>query len=139
MALPVYKTEISDCGVPLGWPRDTLYPLKLALTSPTSGGCMVGIVRLRTIGHAFFWYYYGSIALCWAFCLFFCFFILYTVGRTLWKGAQPVAKPLPTHRIKAQNADLHTLSEIRTHDPSVRTSKDSSCLRPRGHWDWQVS
>jgi hypothetical protein len=26
------------CGDPLRWPRDTLYPQKLALTSPTSGG-----------------------------------------------------------------------------------------------------
>jgi len=25
-----------------------LYPQKLALTSPTGGGCSVGIVRLRT-------------------------------------------------------------------------------------------
>jgi hypothetical protein len=25
-------------GDPLRWPRDTLYPQKLALTSPTSGG-----------------------------------------------------------------------------------------------------
>jgi hypothetical protein len=32
----------------LGWPRDTLYLLKLALTSSTSGGRSVGIVRLRT-------------------------------------------------------------------------------------------
>jgi hypothetical protein len=32
---------------PLRWPRDTLYPLKLALTWPTCGGCSVGIVRLR--------------------------------------------------------------------------------------------
>jgi hypothetical protein len=30
------------------WPRDTLYPLKLALTSPTCGGRSVGIVRWRT-------------------------------------------------------------------------------------------
>jgi hypothetical protein len=29
-------------------PRDTLYPLKLALTSPTSDGRSVGIVRLHT-------------------------------------------------------------------------------------------
>jgi hypothetical protein len=29
-------------------PRDTLYPQKLALTSTTSGGRLVGIVRLRT-------------------------------------------------------------------------------------------
>jgi hypothetical protein len=30
------------------WPRGTLYPQKLALTSPTSGGRSAGIVRLRT-------------------------------------------------------------------------------------------
>jgi hypothetical protein len=29
----------------LRWPRDTLYPLKLTLTSPTSGSRSVGIVR----------------------------------------------------------------------------------------------
>jgi hypothetical protein len=33
---------------PLRWPRDTLCPQKLALTSPTSGGRLVGIVRSRT-------------------------------------------------------------------------------------------
>jgi hypothetical protein len=35
-------------GDPLRWPRNTLYPLKLALTSPAGGGRSVGIVRLRT-------------------------------------------------------------------------------------------
>jgi hypothetical protein len=35
-------------GDPLRWPRDTLYPQKLALTSLISGGRLVGIVRLRT-------------------------------------------------------------------------------------------
>jgi hypothetical protein len=35
-------------GDPLPWPRDTLYPQKLALTSPTSGGLSVVIARLRT-------------------------------------------------------------------------------------------
>jgi hypothetical protein len=29
---------------------------------------------------------------------FFRFLTLYTVGRTLWAGEQPVARPLPTHR-----------------------------------------
>jgi hypothetical protein len=29
-------------GESLRWPRDTLYPRKLALTSPTSGGRSVG-------------------------------------------------------------------------------------------------
>jgi hypothetical protein len=41
-------------GNPLHWPRDTLYPQKLALTSPTSGDCSVGIVRLRTKAMEFF-------------------------------------------------------------------------------------
>jgi hypothetical protein len=35
-------------GDPLRWPRDTLYQLKLALTSLTGCGRLVGIVRLRT-------------------------------------------------------------------------------------------
>jgi hypothetical protein len=33
---------------PSRWQRGTLYPQKLALTSPTSGGCLVSLVRLRT-------------------------------------------------------------------------------------------
>jgi hypothetical protein len=33
---------------PPSWLRDTLYPQMLALTSPTSGGRSVGIVRPRT-------------------------------------------------------------------------------------------
>jgi hypothetical protein len=42
--------ENRECGRgdPLLWPRDTLYPQNLALTSPTSGGRSVGIVLLRT-------------------------------------------------------------------------------------------
>jgi hypothetical protein len=36
---------------PLRWPRDTIYPQKLALTSPTIDGRSVDIVRLRTKGH----------------------------------------------------------------------------------------
>jgi hypothetical protein len=35
-------------GESLRWPCDTLYPLKLVLTSLISGGRSVGIVRLRT-------------------------------------------------------------------------------------------
>jgi hypothetical protein len=33
---------------PSRWPRGTLFPQKLAITSPTSGGRLVGIVRSRT-------------------------------------------------------------------------------------------
>jgi hypothetical protein len=38
------------------WPRATLYPQKLAITSPTSGGRSVGIVRSRTQTMEFFLY-----------------------------------------------------------------------------------
>jgi hypothetical protein len=48
LRLRVWKTEINGRGDPLRWPRDTLYPQKLSLTSPTSGSCSVGVVRLRT-------------------------------------------------------------------------------------------
>jgi hypothetical protein len=41
-------------GDPLRWPRDTLYPQKLAFSSPTSGGRSVGIVRLLTKATEFF-------------------------------------------------------------------------------------
>jgi hypothetical protein len=40
----------------LRWPRGTLYPQKLALTSPTSGGRSVGIVRSRTQATEFSFY-----------------------------------------------------------------------------------
>jgi hypothetical protein len=45
-------------GDSLRWPRDTLYPQKLALTSPTSGGRSVGIVHLRAKAteFSFSWY-----------------------------------------------------------------------------------
>jgi hypothetical protein len=35
-------------GDPLRWPHDTLYPPKLAITSMTTGGRSVGVVRSRT-------------------------------------------------------------------------------------------
>jgi hypothetical protein len=40
---------------PSRWPRGILYPQKLAITSPTSGGCSVGIVRSRTQTMEFFY------------------------------------------------------------------------------------
>jgi hypothetical protein len=36
------------------------------------------------------------------------------------------------HGINAYTPNIHALSGIRTNDPSVRASEDSSCLRPRG-------
>jgi hypothetical protein len=70
----------------------------------------------------------------------FSFFTQYTVGGIPWTGDQPVARPLPTHRTiqtqnKRHNTDIHALSLVPTHVPSVRASEDSSGLRPRGHCD----
>jgi hypothetical protein len=66
----------------------------------------------------------------------FSFLILHTVGRTPWTGDQNVARPLPTHT--TTQTDMHASSGIRTHDPLVRASEDSSCLRPHGHCDRQM-
>jgi hypothetical protein len=53
--LPETKSIVSGldireygCGDSSRWPRGTLYPQKLAVTSPTSGGHSVGIVRSWT-------------------------------------------------------------------------------------------
>jgi hypothetical protein len=54
VAAPFKKTELTGVALPLRWPRNTLYPQKLALTSPISGGRSVGIVRLRTKSHGVF-------------------------------------------------------------------------------------
>jgi hypothetical protein len=72
---------------------------------------------------------YGSIVLSLDRGRFFTFLSLYTVGRTAWTSDQTVARPLPIHRTTQHriNAHRHALSEIRTHDPSVRTSEDNSC------------
>jgi hypothetical protein len=40
---------------PSCWPRGAIYPQKLALASPTSGGRSVGIVRSRTQAFIVFW------------------------------------------------------------------------------------
>jgi hypothetical protein len=34
-----------------------------------------------------------------------------------------------------EHIDMHALSRIRTHDPSVWAGEDGSCLRPQGHCD----
>jgi hypothetical protein len=57
-------------------------------------------------------------------------------GRTPWMGDRAVTRPLPTHRINAHNTDIHALHGVQTHDPSVRASEDSPCLRPHSHCDW---
>jgi hypothetical protein len=79
------ENRINDRGDPLCWPRDTLYPQKLALTSPTSGGRSVGIVRLRTKGQ-------GVLLL------------LLIISSTVWN--------LHTRQdVRFDNTDLHTISQ----------------------------
>jgi hypothetical protein len=73
--------------------------------------------------------------------LFFQFHDHFTDGRTLWTSDQLVARPLPKHRTtQTQNKHIHTpnihaLSGIWTHDPCVRASEDSSCLRSLNYCD----
>jgi hypothetical protein len=65
-----------------------------------------------------------------------------TDDRTPWTSDQLVGRPLPIHTIRqTQNkrTDIHALSGIRTHDPSIGVSKDSSCLRQRGNCDRRYS
>jgi hypothetical protein len=62
-----------------------------------------------------------------------------TVCRNLWTRDQPVASTA-TYTQNNTNAeytrmDIRALNRIRTHDPSVRASQDSSCLTLRRHWD----
>jgi hypothetical protein len=88
----------------------------------------------------YIYYCYGSTALCWAL----------TAFSVSWSYTQPVGligwgislsqgryqhTEQHKHRINAHNTNIHALGGIRTHDPSVRASEDSSCLRPRGHCD----
>jgi hypothetical protein len=60
----------SGCGLeirqygrrePSRWPRGTLYPQKLTLISPPSGGCSVGIVRSRTQATEFIFFFFQNI------------------------------------------------------------------------------
>jgi hypothetical protein len=50
--------------------------------------------------------------------------LFYTDSRSLWKGDQPVSRPLPTHT--TTQTQIHALSGIQTRDPSVGASEDSS-------------
>jgi hypothetical protein len=81
----------------------------------------------------------GSTALCWALAYSsFVIFFTQTVGL-LGRAISPSqGRYLHTgqhkHRINA-HTDIHALSGIRTHDPSVRESKHISSLRLLGHRD----
>jgi hypothetical protein len=48
VAAPGLENRSYDRRDSLRWPRDTFYPLKLALASLTSGDRSIGIVRYQT-------------------------------------------------------------------------------------------
>jgi hypothetical protein len=85
-------------------------------------------------------YYYGSTAICWVLAAFSVSWSYTQSVELLGRGISPpqgVYVHIKRHkqRINAHNTDIYALSGIRTHDPSVRVSENSSCLRPRGHCD----
>jgi hypothetical protein len=68
----------------------------------------------------------------------FSFLILHRRQDSLDGGS--ARRKASTYRTQTQNKRIHTpnihaLSGIRTHDPSVRESENSSCFRPRGYRD----
>jgi hypothetical protein len=68
-------------------------------------------------------------------CHFFSFLILYTVGRTPWTRislSQGLYLYTEQHKHRINAHYIHALSGIRTYDPSVRASEESSCLGPCG-------
>jgi len=55
----------------------------------------------------------------------------------LGRGLSPT-QDLYLHRTtqhRKTRTHIHAPSGIRIREPSVRTVEDSTCLRPRGHWD----
>jgi hypothetical protein len=54
--LEIWEYDRKD---PSRWPRDTTYAQKLALTSQTSGGRSVGIVRSRAKAAEFSFYFFS--------------------------------------------------------------------------------
>jgi hypothetical protein len=55
------KTEINVGENSLRSPRNTLYPQRLALTSPTCGGRSVGIILLQTAATEFSFFFSDSV------------------------------------------------------------------------------
>jgi hypothetical protein len=74
-------------GDPLHWPRDTLYPEKLALASPTTGCRSIGVVGSRTWATEF---------VCLFVCLFLgCFRILPALNKTVNEWTHDILPKAP--------------------------------------------
>jgi hypothetical protein len=90
MTLLILVTEINGRGDLLRQPHDTLYPQKLTLTSTTSGGRSVGIIRLRITGHGVF--------SCLLFVANIANKVMYASNTTLWKYIDQTEIILHVHR-----------------------------------------
>jgi hypothetical protein len=85
-------------------------------------------------------FFYGSTALCWDLAAFSVSWSytqlvgLFGLGIRRSQGLY-LHTEQHKHRINTHNTNIHASSGILTHDPSVRASEESSCLRPRGYCD----
>jgi hypothetical protein len=90
-----------------------------------------------------YYYCYGCTALCWTLtAVSVSWSYTHSVGL-LGRGISPsqgryLHREQHKHRTNSHNTDIHAFSGIRIHDPSVRVSKDSLCLRRRGQCDQQL-
>jgi hypothetical protein len=66
------------------------------------------------------------------------FFLLRRTGSLDGGSARRKATTYTQDNTNTERTNIHALSGIRTHDPRVRASEDSLCLRPRGHCDRPV-
>jgi hypothetical protein len=98
---------------------------------------------LIILAFAFISFINGSITLCRYPGFFFNFIILFTqtvglLGRVI-SQSQGCYLHTGQHKYRTNaQTDVNALSGIRNHDLSLRTSEDSSCLRPRDHCDRPV-
>jgi hypothetical protein len=79
------------------------------------------LLPLRNIGHQRNSFFYFS------------FLILREFDTVPWNWYQPISRPLPTQdntNVEHTQIDIHVLFGVRIHDPSIRVSEGTSCLRP---------
>jgi hypothetical protein len=84
--------------------------------------------------------YYGCTVLRWALAAFS---VSWSYTQSVWflgRGISPsqgfCLHTEHKHRINANNTNIHALSGIRNHDPSVGARENSSRLRSRGRCEW---
>jgi hypothetical protein len=98
------------------------------------------LYRLRYPDY-YYYYYYGSTARGLALAAFsFSWSYTQSVGSLDGGSAHRKTATYTRNNTNTEltHTDIHALSWIRTHDPSVRARKDSSCLKPCGQCDGRI-